>query len=51
MSERILNPEKWKSVKERAIREKQMFISGAYAQYGYGPQYGWKNFIRDLYGE
>lgn len=50
MSERILNPEKWKSVKERAIHEKQMFISGAYAQYGYGPQYGWKNFIRDLYG-
>jgi hypothetical protein len=49
-SKRILDPEKWKGVKERAIREKQMFISGAYAQYGYGPQYGWKKFINDLYG-
>jgi len=49
-SKRILNVQKWKSIKERSIREKQQFIGGVYAQYGYGPQYGWKNFIRDIYG-
>ncbi|MCK9536274.1 MAG: hypothetical protein M0R05_01580 [Bacilli bacterium] len=49
-SKRILNPQKWQSVKERAIREKQLFISGAYSQYGYGPQFGWKKFIREIYG-
>lgn len=49
-SKRIIDPEKWKTLKERAIREKQQFIAGAYAQYGYDAQYGWKNFIRDIYG-
>lgn len=48
-SQKIIDPDKWQKIKENAIREKQSFIAGAYSQYGYGPQYGWKNFIRDIY--
>jgi len=48
--QKIIDPEKWQKVRDAAIAEKQYFTSGAYTQYGYGPEFGWKNFLSAVYG-
>lgn len=48
--DRILDAEKWGDIITQANNLKNNFVAGAYQTYGFGPDYGWKNFIRDVYG-
>lgn len=47
---RILDADKWQNVKDAAANEKTMFAANLYSQYGFPASYGWKNFLRDVYG-
>ncbi|HPN60575.1 MAG TPA: hypothetical protein PLO88_00405, partial [Bacilli bacterium] len=47
---RILNADKWESIIIEANNLKNNFVANAYATYGFSSTYGWKNFIRDVYG-
>ena len=49
-NKKILDPEEWKNLKLQVIYEKRNFASNAYAQYGYPATYGWKRFLKDVYG-
>ncbi|HKM29290.1 MAG TPA: hypothetical protein VJZ51_00850 [Bacilli bacterium] len=48
--ERILNENSWEWVVEDVVLEKANFINGDYTMYGYPSNYGWGNFIGEVYG-
>lgn len=48
--QRVIDKKKWEDIRSSVVIEKNNFIGGAYSQYGIGPTYGWKNFLRDVHG-
>lgn len=46
----VLNESKWNVIKQQVTDEKQNFEKDLYKDYGYPASYGWKNFLRDIYG-
>jgi hypothetical protein len=49
-SERILDKEQYDLIKQDIKDERSALERGDYEQYGYGPKYGWENFIKATYG-
>lgn len=48
--QRVIDKKKWEDIRSSVVIEKNNFLGGAYSQYGIGPTYGWKNFLRDVHG-
>lgn len=46
----VKDAKKWATYKEEVVTSKENFAAGSYSSYGYSADYGWKNFMRDVYG-